>query len=247
MTKQYKQLKCICVFIFCIVLPSLCNADVVSTEFVVLLHGLAHSKRTMAKLGHSLSEAGYGVLNLGYPSRVLTIEEISERYVPKAIDICRQNNAKKIHFVTHSMGGIIVRYYLKHHYVPELGRVVMLSPPNKGSEVVDKLKNNFLFKWLNGPAGQQLGTDSNSLPKQIGNVNFDLGVITGDRSINLLLSIIIPGPDDGKVSIENARIEGMKDFIIIHSAHPFIMKNKRAIMQTIAFIKNGKFTRKSNT
>jgi len=100
---------------------------------------------------------------------------------------------------------------------------------------------------LNGPAGQQLGTDSNSLPNQIGNVNFDLGVITGDRSINLLLSLIIPGPDDGKVSIESARIEGMKDFIIIHSTHPFIMKNKRAIMQTIAFIKNGKFTRKSNT
>ena len=149
----------------------------------------------------------------------------------------------RIHFVTHSLGGIIVRYYLKNHRIPELGRVVMLSPPNGGSEVVDKFRDNFIFKWLNGPAGQQLGTGKDSLPKKLGGVAFELGVIDGDRSINLFLSIIIPGPDDGKVSVSNAKVEGMKDFIIVHSSHPFIMKNRHAIKQTITFLRQGEFTR----
>ena len=117
----------------------------------------------------------------------------------------------------------------------------MLSPPNKGSEIVDRFKNNFIFKWLNGPAGQQLGTDKNSLPQQLGAVNFELGVIAGDESINWILSLFIPKEDDGKVSIENTKVEGMKDFIVVGATHPLIMKHKDAISQTIYFLKHGKF------
>jgi triacylglycerol lipase len=142
------------------------------------------------------------------------------------------------------MGGILVRYYLKENRIPELGRVVMLSPPNGGSEVVDKLGGTFLFKWMNGPAGQQLGTGENSIPKQLGPVDFDLGIITGDRSINLILSCLIPGSDDGKVSIENAKVKGMKDFRVIHASHPFIMKNKEAMSQVVSFLKTGHFAGK---
>ena len=109
------------------------------------------------------------------------------------------------------------------------------------SEIVDKFRHNFFFKWLNGPAGQQLGTGQDGLPKRLGEVAFDLGVITGDRSINLLLSLIIPGADDGKVSLTNAQVGGMNDFITIHATHPFIMRNRHAINQTIAFLRNGSF------
>jgi len=140
------------------------------------------------------------------------------------------------------MGGIIVRYYLKYNQIPDLGRVVMLSPPNRGSEVVDKFGQTLLFKWLNGPAGQQLGTGENSLPNRLGDVTFDVGIITGDRTINLILSQIIPGVDDGKVSVKNAKLKGMKDFIIIHATHPFIMKNPKAIEQTLSFLRTGKFS-----
>ena len=145
------------------------------------------------------------------------------------------------------MGGIIIRLYLKSHRVPELGRVVvMLSPPNAGSEVVDRLKDNCFFKWLNGPAGRQLGTEAEGLPRKLGHADFELGIITGDRTINPILSTMIPGPDDGKVSVESARLDGMKDFIVIHATHPFIMKNREAIRQTIYFLKHGVFQRSGN-
>lgn len=117
----------------------------------------------------------------------------------------------------------------------------MLSPPNRGSEVVDKIGRTFIFKWINGPASQQLGTDNDNLPKKLGAVDFDLGIITGDRSINPFLSLIIPGTDDGKVSVNNAKVEGMRDYIVIHATHPFIMKNRQAIKQAIHFLKFGKF------
>lgn len=213
-------------------------------EFVVLLHGLARSRDSMAKMAGRLSAEGYRVLNLDYPSTSKTIEAIADEYLPGAIDFCRLNGARRIHFVTHSMGGIVVRYYLARRHLPELGRVVMLSPPNGGSEVVDTFRENWFFQWLNGPAGQELGTGEESLPRRLGPVNFELGIITGDRSINWILSSIIPGEDDGKVSVKNARVEGMQAFLVIHASHPFIMKNREAIRQTLGFLATGKFLRR---
>jgi hypothetical protein len=195
----------------------------------------------MEKLEECLLENGYGVLNLDYPSRSKSIQEIAHEIIPIAIASCREKGAKKIHFVTHSMGGIVVRYFLRHSKMPDLGRVVMMSPPNGGSTVVDEFKDNFIFKWINGPAGRQLGTDNESIPKKLGPVNFELGIITGDRSVNPLLSLIIPGNDDGKVSVESTKVEGMKDFIVIHATHPFIMKNEQAIEKTLSFLKFGSF------
>ncbi len=212
------------------------------SECVVLLHGLARTRYSMNKMETRLKGEGYKVVNFDYPSRKHPIEELSEKVLPEAIKICRENKPVKIHFVTHSLGGILLRYYLKKHEMPDLGRSVMLSPPNKGSEVVDKLRNNYFFKALNGPAGSQLGTDETSIPIILGKVDFDLGVITGDRSINFINSGLIPGSDDGKVSVERAKVEGMREFLIVHTSHPFIMKNNEAIDQTINFLKKGNFS-----
>ncbi|WP_373501517.1 alpha/beta fold hydrolase [Desulfococcus sp.] len=218
-------------------------ADAGLPEWVILLHGLARSRASMEKMEKHLAASGFGVLNVGYPSRTSGIEEIAHIWLPRAVAECRRKGARKIHFVTHSMGGILVRCFLKSARPPELGRVVMLSPPNAGSEAVDRLKDNLFFRWLNGPAGRQLGTDADSLPRRLGRADFELGIITGDRSVNWILSALIPGPDDGKVSVERARLEGMKDFLVIHATHPFIMKNDAAIRQTISFLKTGMFQR----
>ncbi|MEW6077131.1 MAG: alpha/beta fold hydrolase [Thermodesulfobacteriota bacterium] len=212
------------------------------TEYVILLHGLARTERSMQDLASRLVAEGYGVMNAGYPSRTATVQELAEKVIPAAVAECRRNGAGKIHFVTHSMGGILVRYYLSRYPLPDLGRVVMMAPPNSGSEAVDRLKDNFAFKWLNGPAGGQLGTGGDSLPRSLGPVNFEAGVIAGDRSVNLLLSRMIPGPDDGKVSVAATRVDGMKDHIVIHATHPFIMDNRQAIDQTIVFLKQGQFS-----
>lgn len=205
----------------------------------MLLHGLARTGNSMHSLQNYLSEQGYHALNIDYPSRKIDIAECAKLIRAQVVFEIPAN--EKVHFITHSMGGIIVRYIQKNDPLPNLGRVVMLSPPNQGSEIVDRIGDFSFFKWINGPSGNQLGTDSGSVPKNLGKVSFELGVITGDRSINWINSILIPGNDDGKVSVENAKVEGMSDFLVIHVSHPFIMKNKIVMNQCVYFIRNGKF------
>jgi pimeloyl-ACP methyl ester carboxylesterase len=213
-------------------------------ELVVLLHGLARSPDSMEKMKYSLEQEGYEVCNLGYPSTEQSIEQLAADQVLPAIHACRGPERRRTHFVTHSLGGIIVRQL--HAMAADeaalvFGRVVMLGPPNGGSEVVDKLGSMPPFQWLNGPAGQQLGTDENAVPVRLGATNLEVGVIAGNRSINLILSTLIPGDDDGKVSIDNARLEGMKDFIVLPVSHPFLMKDDDVIRQTINFLEAGAF------
>ena len=204
---------------------------------VILVHGLARSARSMNKMANALQRTRYNVVNLDYPSRHHPIEYLAENYFPPAI---RQCGNQKIHFVTHSMGGVLVRYYLSQHKLPKLGHVVMLSPPNQGSEVVDKLGELWAFEALNGPAGKQL-TTKNGLPNQLGAVDYPVGVITGDKSINLILSMLIPGTDDGKVSVERAKVEGMVDFLVVPHTHPLIMRSDHVIEQTLYFLRHKMF------
>ncbi|MGD1089076.1 MAG: alpha/beta hydrolase [Verrucomicrobiota bacterium] len=190
---------------------------------------------------HALIEAGYKVRNVDYPSRTASVQTLADDAIGKAVGDCRRDGAAKIHFVTHSLGGILVRSYLARHSIPSPGRVVMLAPPNQGSEIVDKLGWSFLFKWINGPAGNELGTDKNSTPNKLGHANFPVGIIAGDRSINWINSLLIPGRDDGKVSVERTRLAGMTDHIVIHATHPLIMCNREAIRQTLQFLRTGTF------
>ena len=212
-------------------------------EEVILLHGLCRTSHSMAKMERTLTEAGYQVRNVDYPSRKASIQQLADDAIGKAVGDSQRNGAAKIHFVTHSLGGILVRSYLARHSIPSLGRVVMLAPPNQGSEVVDKLGRLFLFKWINGPAGSELGTVTNSTPNRLGPATYPVGVIAGDRSINWINSLLITGRDDGKVSIERTRLAGMSDHIVIHTAHPFIIRNREAIRQTIQFLRTGGFDR----
>lgn len=208
-------------------------------ETVVLLHGLCRTDRSMRKMEAALKADGYSVINVNYPSRSATVEELTaevfqglEKKVPRS---------GKIHFVTHSMGGILLKNYLQDHKIPNLGKTVMLAPPTRGSEVPDKLGRLKLYQWINGPAGNQLGTGTDSLPLRLKEPEIELGVIAGDRSINPILSWLIPGPDDGKVSLARVRPEGAADFIRLHVTHACTMRNRQVIEQTKAFLKTGAF------
>ena len=220
---------------------SLIAPDAVAQDHVILLHGLCRTKRSMKSMEESLVRAGFRVSNINYPSRSASIEHLSESVIGQSVAECRRDGAPIIHFVTHSLGGILVRSYLARHPLPGLGRVVMLGPPNQGSEVVDRLGRLRLFKAINGPAGAELGTDRDSVPNKLGSVHFCLGVIAGNRSLNWINSRFISGPDDGKVSVERTKVEGMSDHIVIPATHPFIMKNRLAIEQTIKFLRTGAF------
>lgn len=212
------------------------------TETVVLLHGLARTSRSMAPMAQALKRAGYAVQNLDYPSRDFSVEALAER-IFEPLQARLADPDCRTHFVTHSMGGIVLRQYLSTHEAPGLGRVVMLSPPNGGSEAVDRLRHLWPFQWLNGPAGQQLGTGRDSLPLGLPDADYPLGVITGNRSINLLLSSLIPGPDDGKVSVQRAQLAGMRDFLVVPYSHPVIMRRQPVIEQTLHFLRHAHFNR----
>jgi uncharacterized protein (TIGR01244 family) len=214
-----------------------CRAE---RDAVVLLHGLGRTPRSMAKLEEALSNDGYEVFNIGYPSREQSIEHLAVD-LDAAIDDCCRGRDRYTHFVTHSMGGILLRYYLKVRPLDNIGRTVMLSPPNAGSELVDLLKQTPFFKNHIGPSREQLGTGPDDLPKALGEVDFELGIVAGDRGVVPPLSWIIPGEDDGIVAVERTRVDGMSDFVVLPRAHSFIMSSDRVIGQTRAFLATGKF------
>lgn len=214
-----------------------------SSDCVVLLHGLARTAKSMTKIEAALKARGLSVVNVDYPSRALPIESLSHLAVERGLVECRKGHPAQIHFVTHSLGGILVRYYLSTNPIPELGRVVMLGPPNQGSEVVDKFSDLPGYAIVNGPSGFQLGTGPDSVPLTLGPVTYPVGVIAGTESVNPILSTAFAEPNDGKVSVTRAQVEGMKDFILVDSSHPFLMRNPEAIRQTIEFLTDGKFAR----
>ncbi len=210
-------------------------------DCVVLLHGLARTAGSMEKLATALRDHGYEVANVDYPSRHFGIAELAGLAIGEGLLRCDAVQAPKIHFVTHSLGGILVRYYLKHDSIANLGRVVMLAPPNHGSEVVNHFGQLPGYRLLNGPAGFELGTDARSIPLQLGAVDYAVGVIAGTRSINPILSSVLSNPDDGKVSVQSARLDGMTDFLTVPASHPFIMRNAAVISQVVHFLQTGTF------
>ena len=214
-----------------------------ASECVVLLHGLARTSTSMNKMQRGLEGAGFLTANIDYPSRDHEVEELADIAVPAGLEACRANEeTERIHFVTHSLGGILVRQYLSANEITELGRVVMMGPPNQGSAAVDELIDVPGFDWLNGPAGRQLGKGDNSVPLRLGPADFELGVIAGNRSIDPVTSAVLENPDDGRVSVDDTRLDGMADFVIVEHSHAFMMRMRRPIELTVEFLRDGQFT-----
>lgn len=211
-------------------------------EFIVLLHGILRSKLDMFPLEKYLENKGYTVLNILYPSRELSLEDISQ-FVDDKIKSCPNYRPDMIlHFVTHSMGGLIARYYIDTYKPQNLGKVVMMGPPNTGSEFADWLSDVKilapLYKTIYGPAGQQMRTDYKHKDQSI---NFPLGIIAGTSSINPLAPWVLQGEHDGIVPVERTKIEGMSDHIVMKTNHSFMMFNTNVMEQCHIFLQTGKF------
>ncbi|GIQ83022.1 hypothetical protein KIPB_004267 [Kipferlia bialata] len=296
----------------------------VGDEYVILVHGLIRSSRSMTRLARRLRDKGYSTVLVDYPSTQKDISTLTAEYLAPAVQMCREAGATKIHFVTHSMGGILTRYYLAHLHpydvredrpaegergvlieaeihnvsphsatitdilsdtvvsdsvcsagveeerendsatcsstadpscvsvsvpsatsdatpMPPIGRVCMLGPPNQGSEVVDALGSWWLFQWMNGEAGGSLGTGSDSVPNSLPPVSFDCGVIAGNWTINWLLSLLIPGPNDGKVGVGRTAVHGMGDSVVLPAPHPVMCLSGMVGGMVERFLSQGSF------
>ncbi|MEM9278126.1 MAG: alpha/beta fold hydrolase [Pseudomonadota bacterium] len=210
-----------------------------SKEQVVLLHGLARSSAHMADLEKFLEGKGYTVFNLDYRSTQQDLETITAAVATEIRG--KMDPSRPIHFVGYSMGGIVTRAVLNKYRPDNLGRVVQLASPNKGSEVADLLKENILYKAIFGPAGQQLTTEDAGIDDLLGSVDYDLGVVAGNFSIDPVSSSIIPGDDDGKVSVESTKVSGMHDHIIVYASHTFFPQTDAVQEQTLHFLRTGFF------
>jgi len=208
---------------------------------VIVVHGLGRTPASMAILTARLERAGLRVVNFGYPSTAEPIEALTARLRDEVVRCCARE-ADSVHFVTHSMGGVLVWTYLSGRPTAHQGRVVMLAPPSQGSEVVDAFSDSPLLRSILGPAGARLGTDTANATRHLGAARFSLGIIAGDRSLNPIGSWIIPGPDDGKVGVDRARIEGAADFMVLPATHTFIMNRSDVAEEVVHFLRHGRFT-----
>jgi len=220
--------------------PSYSKVQVVKGEYVIILHGIARSKSHMQELADYLSDQNYDVINIDYPSTDHNLEGLT-KILKKEISQ-KVTEDKKVNFVGYSMGGLMVRIILNEQDYKNMGRVVQLATPNKGSEVSDFLENNWLYKKIYGPAGAQLTTNQKQIKNLLNDkIDYELGIIAGNFTIDPISSSIIPGNDDGKVSIESTKLKGMKDHIVVSASHTFFPSNKEVKQQTLYFLKNGKF------
>ena len=234
------------VFLLCALLAALggcSSAPSAEAPPVIVVHGLGRTSASMVVLATRLERAGFRVIRFGYPSRSEPMEVLVD-LLRDEVSACCAGEGKSAHFVTHSMGGVLVRSYLAQQPQPHRGRVVMLSPPSRGSEIVDAFVESPLLRSFLGPAGSTLGTDPAALVHQLGPIRFRLGIITGDRSLNPIASWIIPGPDDGKVGVARARLEGAS-FLVLRATHTFIMNRRDVAEEIVHFLTHGRFLRSS--
>ena len=210
---------------------------------VVLLHGISRTSRSFRKMQLAIEAAGYATLNIGYASRSKALEALAEDIHPP-IERFAGGLGGSVHFVCHSMGGLLARVYLARHRPERLGRVVMLGTPNGGSEIADRLKHLGAYRAWFGPAGQQLVTQRDATTAAIfPPADYPVGIIAGNRSVYPITSTFLPKPHDGRVSVENTGLNGMADHIIVETSHPWLVRNELAIAQTIAFLRDGRFRR----
>jgi triacylglycerol lipase len=220
-------------------------------DCVILLHGLGRTAYSFWALERDLTRAGYVVVNQGYPSRRRALRDLIP-YVERAFVQCacraqtqQPGRPVRISFVTHSMGGILLRQFFasRPDYTTQfrLHRAVLLGPPNQGSEIVDQWRKRWYYRWYNGPAGQELGTDAQSAPQRLPGLPLEFAVIAGDAGQQNSWLPSVPLPHDGKVSVASTHLEGERAHLVLPINHTWLPSAKISRDHVAFFLQNGIF------
>ncbi len=211
-------------------------------ETVVLLHGLGRGKSILTKLDEWLQNAGFATAIVDYKSIGRSPREIMND-VAAQISAFRLDTHRTVHFAGHSLGGLMIRAYLDSIHLPNLGRVVLIGSPNKGTPFVDYFQDSWIMK-LAGPAAAALGTGDRSFPKTLRPPYYPVGVIAG-ISTTFNNDDFIPGEDDGIVPVESTKIDGMTDFLLLQVSHSSLPRNELVGKQVVRFLRSGSFDHSS--
>jgi pimeloyl-ACP methyl ester carboxylesterase len=213
----------------------------VAEKHIIVLHGLGMSKSWMSGLSHALKKAAYVVHSISYPSREKDFDLLVKDHIAPLVDGIP---AEKIDFIGHSMGGLLIRFYAREYGSGRIGRVVMIGTPNHGSQVADYLRPWKAFQWFFGAAGTGLGTGPDGAHARLPPVDFECGVIAGDNHwLHFPLSLMadVPVPNDGLVTVESTKIDGMTDHTVLNADHSLLVWTPEVWRRAIAFLKDGKF------
>jgi pimeloyl-ACP methyl ester carboxylesterase len=208
-------------------------------DTVVLLHGLGRTRASMWLVAHEARRRGMDVLNWGYPSRARSIAEHAAALREQAGP--RIERAERVHFVTHSLGGIVVRRFLADAPLPNMGRALMLAPPNAGSEVADRLRAWWLYRFVTGRPGQELGTGEGATPCALPAPDFELGVIAGSLSSTWpVVSRWVPAPCDGLVSVASAGACPGSSLLVVPTGHTLLPWTPSVVRRALDFLETGR-------
>lgn len=204
---------------------------------VILIHGLLQSSKCMADMAVHFERAGYTTVEFDYPSTQVSIPEAA-RYLDKVIQSL--DGIDEINFVTHSMGGLVVRAYSMDFQDARIKRMVMLGTPNQGAELADIVHQYWFLRTAAGPGARQLGTRGDGLIPKLPLPKCEFAVIAGCRGTPVGWNPLIRGDDDGTVTVESTKLPGAADFVTVCAFHSRLLWEEESISHTVNFIKEGR-------
>lgn len=226
--------------------PEHCTSELLlskkNNDYIVILHGLRRSLKHMKKISAALHKENYNILQISYPSTLYPLDELIKMVLEEIGKYISINDKKiKVHFVGHSLGGLIIRGLIKNNFIYNLGRIVMIGTPNQGNIFADYFTGYGIFEYLHGPVSEQLISDQKEFKHLFGEIRSELGIIAGNKVGNYYLGYLLQDANDGRVCVCDTILKGSKEHIIIHESHDELQTNPTVIQKTVNFIKNGKF------